>query len=106
MVKKLGKMKKVGPTRGLGVRYGSTVRKRYVKVITELKKEHKCPQCGFTRVRRESVGVWKCKKCGFTFTGGAYTPVTKLGVVAKRAAKGLPVEEAEKAAAVAEEKTE
>ena len=30
-------MKKVGPTRGLGVRYGSTVRKRYMKVMTELR---------------------------------------------------------------------
>jgi large subunit ribosomal protein L37Ae len=39
-------------------------------------------------VKRESVGVWKCKKCGYTFAGGAYMPVTKLGVVAKRAAKG------------------
>ena len=66
----------------------------------------KCPQCGFSRVRRESVGVWICKKCGFTFTGGAYTPVTKLGVVAKRAAKGAPVEETEKAVAAAEEETE
>jgi len=36
--------------------------------------------------------VWKCRKCGLTFTGGAYTPVTKLGVVAKRAAKGLQPE--------------
>jgi large subunit ribosomal protein L37Ae len=45
------------------------------------------------------VGVWKCKKCGFTFTGGAYTPVTKLGVVAKRAAKGAPAEETTKATA-------
>jgi ribosomal protein L37AE/L43A len=53
-------------------------------------------------VRRESVGVWKCNKCGFTFSGGAYTPVTKLGVVAKRAAKGLPVEEVTKEAAKAE----
>jgi large subunit ribosomal protein L37Ae len=99
MVKRLGKMKKVGPTRGLGPRYGSTVRKRYIKVITELKKAHRCPQCGFARVKRESVGVWKCKKCGFTFTGGAYTPVTKLGVVAKRAAKGAPAEETAKATA-------
>jgi large subunit ribosomal protein L37Ae len=95
-------MKKVGPTRGLGVRYGSAVRKRYVKVITELKKPHRCPQCGFVRVRRVSVGVWKCGKCEFTFAGGAYTPVTKLGVVAKRAAKGMPIEEAEKQAAAAE----
>ncbi len=99
--------KKVGPTRGLGTRYGSTVRKRYIKIITELKKPHRCPQCGFVRVKRESVGVWKCSKCGYTFTGGAYTPVTKLGVVAKRAAKGAPVEETATAvAAAAEEENE
>jgi len=103
----LPRTKKVGPTRGLGTRYGSTVRKRYVKVVRELKKPHRCPQCGFVRVKRESVGIWKCRKCDYTFTGGAYTPVTKLGVVAKRAAKGAPVEETTTAAAaVAEEETE
>jgi len=90
--------KKVGPTRGLGPRYGSTVRKRYIKVITEMKKPHKCPQCGFTRVKRESVGIWKCRKCGYTYTGGAYTPTTKLGIVARRSAKGVPPEEMAKAA--------
>jgi len=87
------KTKKVGPARGLGPRYGSTVRKRYVRVTAGLKKAHRCPQCGFLRVKRESVGVWKCKKCGYTFAGGAYTPFTKLGVVAKRAAKGTVAEE-------------
>ncbi len=95
------KTKKVGPTRGLGTRYGATVRKRYVKVITELKRPHKCPNCGFVRVRRESVGVWKCNKCSYTFAGGAYTPVTKLGVIAKRAAKGLSAEESSKVAPAA-----
>ena len=90
----MGRTKKVGSTRGLGVRYGSTVRKRYSKVVTEMKKPHRCPQCGFPRVRRVSVGVWGCRKCGFTFTGGAYTPTTKLGIVARRVAKGAPVEEA------------
>jgi large subunit ribosomal protein L37Ae len=89
--------KKVGPTRGLGPRYGSTVRKRYIKIMQEMKKPHKCPQCGFTRVKRESVGIWKCGKCGHTYTGGAYTPITKLGIVAKRSAKGVPVEETLKA---------
>lgn len=79
---------KVGPTRGLGARYGATVRKRYIKVISGLKKAHKCPQCGSESVRRRSVGVWECRKCGLSFTGGAYTPVTKLGIVAKRAVKG------------------
>jgi large subunit ribosomal protein L37Ae len=79
--------KKVGPTRGLGTRYGSTVRKRYIKVISGLKKAHRCPQCGFVRVKRQSVGVWKCSKCDHTFTGGAYMPSTKLGIVAKRSAR-------------------
>ena len=87
MVNNLGKTKKVGPTRGFGARYGSSVRKRYIKVVTGLRKPHKCPQCGFLRVKRESVGIWKCRKCKYTFAGGAYTPVTKLGVVAKRASK-------------------
>jgi len=106
-VKTLGrKTKKVGPTRGLGPRYGSTVRKRYIRVTAGLKKAHRCPQCGFLRVKRESVGVWKCKKCGYTFAGGAYMPVTKLEVVAKRAAKGAPVEETAKAVAAAEEENE
>lgn len=92
-MKPLAKMKKVGPTRGLGVRYGSTVRKRYAKVIVGMKQKHRCPQCGFMKVKRESVGVWKCKKCEYTFAGGAYTPTTKLGIIAKRAAKGAPAEE-------------
>ena len=90
--------KKVGPTRGFGTRYGATVRKRYMKVTAGLKISHKCPQCGFVKVKRKSVGIWQCGKCNFTFTGGAYMPATKLGTVAKRAAKGevagkKPVEE-------------
>ena len=87
-MKILPRTKKVGPTRGFGPRYGATVRKRYNKVIEGLKTAHRCPQCGFVKVRRLSVGVWKCGKCAYTFTGGAYTPNTKLGAVAKRAAKG------------------
>ncbi len=85
--------KKVGLARGLGPRYGSTIRKRHIKVMTEMKKSHRCPNCGLPRVKRESVGIWTCRKCGFRFTGGAYAPATKLGAVAKRSAKGLPVEE-------------
>jgi large subunit ribosomal protein L37Ae len=88
------KTKKVGMARGLGTRYGATLRKRYVKVATEAKKTHKCPQCSSVAVKRESVGVWKCRKCGLTFAGGAYTPVTKLGVVAKRQVKSLSSSEA------------
>ena len=81
--------KKVGMTRGLGTRYGATLRKRYMKVVTEARRTHKCPQCNAEAVSRVSVGIWNCKKCGVTFAGGAYTPVTKLGVVAKRQVKSL-----------------
>lgn len=88
------KTKKVGLARGLGTRYGATVRKRYIKVVSETRKNHKCPQCGSAAVKRESVGIWNCRKCGHTFTGGAYVPITKLGVVAKRQVKSLSSSEA------------
>lgn len=88
----MGRTKKVGPTRGLGPRHGASVRKRYVKVVTDVRGIYKCPQCGLQRVRRVSVGIWRCRKCGLTFTGGAYIPTTKLGAAAKRIAKGMPVE--------------
>ena len=102
----MGKTKKVGPARGLGARYGSTVRKRYVRATAGLKKAHRCPQCGFQRVKRQSVGIWKCKKCGHTFAGGAYMPSTKLGVVAKRAAKGTVYGEVTAPVPAADEKTD
>jgi large subunit ribosomal protein L37Ae len=88
------KTKKVGMTRGLGTRYGATLRKRYLKVVTEVRRTHKCPQCGTEAVSRVSVGIWNCKKCDITFAGGAYTPVTKLGVMAKRQVKSLSSSEA------------
>jgi len=34
-----------------------------------------------------SVGIWLCKSCGFKFAGGAYSPTTKLGEIAERAAR-------------------
>jgi large subunit ribosomal protein L37Ae len=89
--------KKIGSTRGLEARYGSTIRKRYIETTIGLKTSHKCPQCGFQAVRRQSVGLWKCRKCSAVFTGGAYMPTTKLGIIAKRAAKGLPAETPETA---------
>ncbi len=88
----MGKTKKMGPAGGFKARYGATVRKRYIEVMTEMKKPHRCPQCHAPTVKRQSVGLWKCRKCGFTFTGGAYVPSTKLGETAKRASKGPSAE--------------
>ena len=69
---------------GLGPRYGRTVRKRRAEIEAELRKRHRCQKCGAKAVKRVSVGVWKCLKCGVTFSGGAYSPSTKIGELAKR----------------------
>lgn len=58
--------------KGLGQKYGATVRKRYSRVNRELKAKRKCPSCGSMKFRREAVGVWRCEKCGFKAAGGAY----------------------------------
>jgi hypothetical protein len=55
--------------------------------MTEMKAPHECPQCHITTVKRLSVGIWLCDTCGFKFAGGAYSPRTKLGEVAERAAR-------------------
>ena len=83
--------KKLGPVARLGVRYGGTVRRRLAAIEIEMKKPHKCPSCETMAVRKVSVGLWGCRKCGFTFTGGAYTPSTKIGDVARRAARSTSV---------------
>jgi large subunit ribosomal protein L37Ae len=89
-----GRKKKPSISKGLGPRYGGSVRKRYAKVVGEMRKPHKCPRCGSDSVRRRSVGIWNCSKCDATFTGGAYTPTTKLGIVARRAVRGTSSAEA------------
>jgi len=72
------------PVGGLGARYGRSVRRRVATVEAEAHQRYPCPNCGSVAVERMSVGVWKCGKCGNTFTGGAYSPTTKTGEVARR----------------------
>jgi large subunit ribosomal protein L37Ae len=72
------------PTGGLGPRYGRSVRRNIARIMTEAHRKYPCPSCGSVKVERSSVGVWKCKKCGNAFAGGAYTPTTKTGDVARR----------------------
>ncbi|MGQ9781739.1 MAG: 50S ribosomal protein L37 [Nitrososphaeria archaeon] len=61
-------------TKGLGARYGSTVRKRASKVWTALRQVRRCPSCGSKRFKRASAGLWSCSKCGYVVAGGAYEP--------------------------------
>ena len=86
----MGDMKKSGPAASFGSRYGTVVMKRYIDIITQLRRRHECPRCHFKTVTRLSVGIWDCGKCGLRFTGGAYVPATKLGEIARRAVKAAP----------------
>jgi large subunit ribosomal protein L37Ae len=75
------------PLGGMGARYGRSVRAKIGRIQTDAHQRYVCTVCANVTVERSSVGLWKCDKCGNTFAGGAYTPTTKIGDVAKRSAK-------------------
>jgi large subunit ribosomal protein L37Ae len=77
-------MHKTGLGGGLSTRYGTAPRRVYVEILTQLRRRHECPRCRAMAVKRVSVGLWQCRKCGNQFTGGAYTPSTKIGEVSRR----------------------
>ncbi|MGQ9718303.1 MAG: 50S ribosomal protein L37 [Nitrososphaerales archaeon] len=58
--------------RGLGAKYGSTLRKRYGRVYSTLKLKRKCPSCGSWNLKRKGKGVWGCRSCGLVIAGRAY----------------------------------
>lgn len=58
--------------KGLGVKFGATVRKRYGKVYRTLKQKRRCPSCTSLKFRRLAIGIWKCDKCEYKVAGGAY----------------------------------
>jgi large subunit ribosomal protein L37Ae len=58
--------------KGLGIKYGSTVRKRYGKAFRLLKHKRRCTSCGSWKFSRIASGIWYCAKCKFKVAGGAY----------------------------------
>lgn len=58
--------------KGLGVKFGAKVRKRYGAVYRILKKNRKCPSCGSKRFSRIALGIWYCPKCHLKVASGAY----------------------------------
>jgi large subunit ribosomal protein L37Ae len=58
--------------KGLGTKFGATVRKRYGKVYRILKQKRRCPSCGSLKFGRIASGIWNCPKCDFKVAAGAY----------------------------------
>jgi large subunit ribosomal protein L37Ae len=63
---------KVARLKGLGVKYGATVRKRYGTIYRLLKKKRRCPKCGSVKFDREALGIWSCSKCNYKVAAGTY----------------------------------
>ncbi len=61
------------------VRYGASIRKRYLAVVAQKKDTYVCSVCGKKAVKRIGTGIWRCKSCGATFAGGAFAPSTEAG---------------------------
>jgi len=88
--------KKVGSTGRFGPRYGSQLKKRFLKIEDGMNATHRCPNCASPTVKRKSVGIWNCKKCGLNFAGGAWTPITPTGRTASRTTASLEDQRLEK----------
>jgi large subunit ribosomal protein L37Ae len=80
----MGGTAKVKTAGRFGSRYGVGIRKRVIKIEGAQKKKHKCPCCGFARVKRLAAGIYHCRKCRARFAGGAYVPETMSGGIVKK----------------------
>lgn len=63
---------KISRLKGLGVKYGATVRKRYGMIYRVLKKQRRCPKCGSIKFDRKALGIWYCPKCNYKVAAGTY----------------------------------
>ena len=66
------------------VRYGVSIRKRYMAISADKKRKYRCDLCGKEAVKRSGNGLWHCRHCGATFAGGAYTMKTTAGETVSR----------------------
>ncbi len=93
MVKQTTKGRKSRSAARFGPRYGRKSRKLVADMEEKTKALYDCPQCGRTKVKRESTARWSCQKCGYTFAGGSFVPETSLGrSVLRSVRKTLEVE--------------
>ncbi|HKG89395.1 MAG TPA: 50S ribosomal protein L37 [Nitrososphaeraceae archaeon] len=58
--------------KGLGIKFGATVRKRYGMAYNTLKQKRRCPSCGSLQFNRIASGIWYCPKCSYKIAAGAY----------------------------------
>lgn len=70
---------------GLGSRYGRKVRRSYMQILSQQKKDYECPKCLRKSFRRENSSIWKCKKCKYKVAGGSFVPDTNAKKLLRQA---------------------
>ena len=70
------------------VRYGVSLRKRYMAVQADKRSRYKCDLCGKEAVKRVHNGIWHCRHCNATYAEGAYTLKTTAGETVARLLAG------------------
>jgi large subunit ribosomal protein L37Ae len=73
-------MKKISgnTTKRFGARYGSNIKRDFLKIEQMQRSRYDCPYCeGKSSVKRASMGIWECRKCGKRFTSKAYSVEAK-----------------------------
>ena len=80
--------KKVGPAGRFQSRYGVRARSRLRNVELAQRKNHVCPSCKHTKVKRVGTGIYSCRKCGVKFAGGSYIPKTDVGLQVEKIIRG------------------
>jgi len=71
------KKSQYGSVRRFGPRYGRTLKNKMGKVEQQQNTKYKCPVCNYSKVERQSKGIWECQKCEAKFASKAYQ-VAKL----------------------------
>jgi len=62
--------KKVGITGKFGARYGTSIRRKILKV--EERKSKNCPYCNKAQLKRVAAGIFVCTSCKNKFAGGTH----------------------------------
>ena len=68
--------RKTKTTTQFGAKFGSSVRKKYTKAVTNLRQKRNCPECNSIKFKRIAIGIWACDKCEYKVADSAYETTT------------------------------
>mmetsp|Transcript_1044 Transcript_1044/g.1794 ORF Transcript_1044/g.1794 Transcript_1044/m.1794 type:complete len:81 (-) Transcript_1044:519-761(-) len=74
------KIQKHGLSGKFGVRYGSSLRKKFYNLAKYRINFYRCISCSKLKIKRIQSGIWKCLSCHSYYTSGSCMYVQHLSV--------------------------